>query len=881
MRALQSSSRETTPSLPVAMGLAEACSGRAPAWLVRALSTISMMWPLVVMARLCIFLALGDPAIGRWLLGDTLSVGAFLTVQFCLDMAIIVVPRVGSFQRLAPHIQLRWLVPFIFASASVYALLCSSVFAVAGSAASLLFAVVMPSVVAVSIFGAQRILGFVYCAATLSPFLFEMPDTLPLAVPVAGLAGLLLAAIMQVRADQDNLQHRQDNVMRGEQALELLTDFEEAGQGWFWETDRSGRVTYVSETLVARIGKTTQELLGQPFLALIGQDPSGKATEEQRTIGFHLSARTAFADLAVRAASQEECWWSLSGRPVVSEFGQFLGFRGSVADLTAMRKSQAEVARLARFDSLTGLANRVQMQAMLEQALGGSSGHQGDCTLFLLDLDRFKAVNDTMGHPVGDALLRQVAQRLTRAVGNVATVGRLGGDEFQIILPAIVDRGELAKLAERIIHGVSQPYVIEGTQVVIGVSVGIAVAPFDGIDRDTLTRNADLALYEAKDAGRGIWRFYAKEMHADAEDRRRLEQDLRHAISTGGLHVEYQPVVTTATEKISGFETLVRWTHPERGPISPSLFIPIAEEAGLISQIGEWVLRTACLDAVHWPEDTRVAVNVSPIQFANPIFPTLVMHTLAKSGISPDRLELEITEGVFLSEGTNTEAMFAQLKALGVRLALDDFGTGYSALHYLRTAPFDKIKIDQSFVRGAAIKGSRNGAIVKAIVSLAEALQMETTAEGAETIDELELIRSLGCSHVQGFVYGRPVANEVVMANFAEQGVYAEASGFKTSREKRRTMFRSIKLLHGANSYDARIRNISTGGAMVEGLADVPAGTVFQIAFSANFMVEARCRWSSGDRMGMEFAEPIELEQVNSEAPIKEVVSTGIRHRAA
>ena len=882
MRSLSiSSAREAKPSLLVAMGLSEPLSGRPPEWLIRALATISLMWPLVVVARISIFLALCDPAIASWWLASPLRAGAYVIPLLAVDLVIIALPRVGLFQRTAPHRQMRSLLPMIFGSALLYAMLCASIFASAGSGASLLFAIVMPMTVAVSIFGAQRILGVAYCAATMVPFLLEVPVALPVGVPIASFAGLMLAAIMQARADQANLQGRQQDLLRSEQALALLTDFEEAGQGWFWETDRAGRLTYVSDSLAAKLGRTAQDLRGQPFTTLIGSESGSKLDEGQRSVGFHLSARSAFADLAVRAASEEECWWSLTGRPVINEFDHFLGFRGSVADLTAMRKSQAEVTRLARFDSLTGLANRLQMQATIDQALAGHNGRHGNCTLFLLDLDRFKAVNDTMGHPAGDTLLRQVAQRLSRTVGNVGSVGRLGGDEFQVVLPALVDRAALARLAEKIIHAVSQPYIIEEAQVVIGVSVGIAIAPMDGVDRDTLTRNADLALYEAKDAGRGVWRFYAKEMHADAEDRRRLEQDLRHAISTGGLHVDYQPVVSTATERISGFETLVRWTHPERGPISPTLFIPVAEDAGLIAQIGEWVLRTACRDAVQWPEGTRVAVNVSPIQFANPAFPSLVMHALAGSGLSPERLELEITESVFLNEGADTDSIFAQLKGLGVRLALDDFGTGYSALHYLRTAPFDKIKIDQSFVRGAAIKGSRNGAIVKAIVSLAEALQMETTAEGAETLDELDLIRSLGCSHVQGFVYGRPASHEAFMRQFAEQGVYATPSGFRASREKRRTMLRSVRLVHGAHSYDGRIRNIASGGALIEGLSDVPEGTIFDIQFALGFSVEARCRWSSAERMGVEFVEPVALERINGEAALRDGATAVLRRKVA
>lgn len=857
---------EAVPSLLVAMGLTEPSSRRPPTWLVRALSTISMMWPLVIVARISIFFALAGSAVGLWLAQDIrLGVG-LLVLLFAVDGAIVVMPRLGVLQRRPPHIQLRWLMPLIFASAWLYAVLGRTIFSAgADMNGALLFAMVLPATVAVSIFGAQRIFGFIYCLATTVPFMLPLPEGLLPAAPFVGLVGLLLAAVMQARADQANLQNKQYNLMRGEQALALLTDFEEAEQGWFWETDRAGRLTYVSETLAAKLGKTAQDLIGGPVAVLIDQEIEGQAGSGQRTVGFHLSARASFADMPVRAASVEECWWSLSGRPVINEFEQFMGFRGSVADLTAMRRSQAEISRLARFDSLTGLANRAQMTMTLEQGIVGRAGRQGDCALLLLDLDRFKAVNDTMGHPAGDALLRQVAQRLQRAVGNVGTVGRLGGDEFQIVLPAMIDRTELGKLADTVIHSVSQPYTVDGAQLVIGVSIGIAIAPFDGTDADTLIRNADLALYDAKDAGRGVSRFYSQEMHADAEARRKLEQDLRHAMSTGGLHVEYQPIVSTATEKIGGFEALLRWEHPLRGAISPSVFIPIAEEAGLIAQIGEWVLRTACNDAVGWPEGTRVAVNVSPIQFRNPAFPSLVLHALAKSGLNAERLELEITETVFLDEGTDTDAMFAQLKGLGVRLVLDDFGTGYSALQYLRSAPFDKIKIDQSFVRGAAIKGSRNGAIVKAIVGLAEALSMETTAEGAETLDELELIRSLGCSHVQGYVYGLPTRNDAVIERFASHGIHATASGPKASREPRRTMLRSIRLIHGLNEYDGRIRNISSGGAQIEGLTDVPVGTPFRIVFSSSYAANALCRWSSGDRMGVEFDTPIQIELARSE----------------
>ncbi|MET0250016.1 MAG: EAL domain-containing protein, partial [Sphingobium sp.] len=580
------------------------------------------------------------------------------------------------------------------------------------------------------------------------------------------------------------------------------------------------------------------------------------------------SARTGFTDIPVRAAMPgEERWWSVSGQPAFNEYDQFQGFRGSGTDLTEMRRSQAEVTRLAQYDSLTGLANRVQMLRSLEQAVAGVRGQPGDCSLLMLDLDRFKSVNDTLGHPAGDALLRQVSQRLQRVVGEQGLVGRQGGDEFKVLLPGRHDPAQLTMLAQAIIASLAQPYMIEGTSVVIGVSIGISSCPQDGKTADALIRNADLALYAAKGDGRGVHRFYSSEMHADAEDRRRLEEDLREALAGNRLHLVYQPVVSSKTERITGYEALLRWNHPVRGPISPAVFIPIAEDTGLIGPIGDWVLRTACHDAAQWEDGIRVAVNVSPIQFANPALPATVMSALASAQLSAERLELEITESVFLNDDDGTDQMFARLKGVGVRLALDDFGTGYSSLGYLKKAPFDKIKIDQSFVRGAAIKGNRNSAIIKAIVSLAEALGMDTTAEGAETQDELALIRNLGCSHVQGYVYGRPQPAADVLERHRTCGTLAVPQGFRSSRPERKSMLRTVAIHHDNNVYTGRIRNISTTGALIEGLWNVPAGTLFSIELGEQHFINATSRWSRDDRTGVEFTAAIDLSTLRPAAP--------------
>ncbi len=675
---------------------------------------------------------------------------------------------------------------------------------------------------------------------------------------VGGATGLILA-INQARSAVSQSQVHSEREREQRRAEQLLHEYEQTGQGWFWETDRLGKVTYVSERIAALLGKGVGDLEGRPFTGLFMLEAQGQQSE--RTLVFHLNTRSSFQDLDVRAASaeQDERWWSISGRPVLDQFNNFMGFRGSGTDLTEKRRSQQHVTQLARFDSLTKLANRFQMAEWLEKILTSPRIETRACAVFLLDLDRFKQVNDTMGHPAGDALLKQVAERLGGTVGDRGRVGRLGGDEFQVVLHGAQQREGLAHLARRIIENLSQPYSIDGARVTIGASVGIALCPDDGTTSEALIRNADLALYAAKGNGRGRHHFYDEDLHSNARERQQLEEDLRDAIANGSLELHYQPQVRTTTERITGFEALLRWKHPIHGYLSPAKFIPVAEETGLVAQIGEWALRTACRDLAGWPEDVRVAVNVSPLQFANPALPAIVTSAIAAAGISPARLELEITESVFLGEDKSTESMFTALKSIGVRLALDDFGTGYSSLGYLKKAPFDKIKIDQSFVRGATVPGSRNGAIISSIVSLAEALGMETTAEGVETLDELDLVRVLGCSHVQGFIYARPITCEAATAKLSESLV-AVAQGPRSARAPRQTMLRKVVLEHGSHTYHGTIRNISLSGAMIEGLWNVPEGTVFGVHLAEGYVMMAKARWCKEDRIGVEFAQALDVD---------------------
>ncbi|HZC38456.1 MAG TPA: EAL domain-containing protein, partial [Sphingomicrobium sp.] len=572
-----------------------------------------------------------------------------------------------------------------------------------------------------------------------------------------------------------------------------------------------------------------------------------------------------------RAKTKTEVWWSISGRPVHNELGHFFGFRGFASDLTKMRQSEVELDRLARQDSLTGLANREALRRALDDALVGAVRRKHRCSVFLLDLDRFKAVNDTLGHPAGDTLLRLVALRLTDEVGELGQVGRLGGDEFQVVLPSMSSEPDLKKLAQGIIDSLSRPYTISGTAVSIGASVGIVTSDYDDRTSDDLMRDADLALYAAKAAGKGCYRFFAPEMHEAARVRQLMESDLRIALERGQLWLAYQPCVDASSEDVTGFEALIRWDHPEHGPVSPAEFIPLAEEIGLINEIGEWVLRTACAEAAKWPSNVSVAVNLSPIQFKSPALPTMVRMILGETDLPAKRLELEITEGVFLSNDEHVHEMIGALKAIGVKLALDDFGTGYSSLSYLQRVPFDKIKIDRSFVTGASDPEGRNAALIRAMVGLASDLHMQTTAEGVETHEELALVRSLGCSLVQGYIFGKPMPPEEAR-ELAVKGSAALPEQLPP-REPRMRIIRATLLHYQGRVLGARLRNISSGGALVESREEVPVGAEVQLDFAAGGLIDAIVRWTKGTQFGCQFKEKFDLKLLQPAKPTTQSAS--------
>lgn len=430
-------------------------------------------------------------------------------------------------------------------------------------------------------------------------------------------------------------------------------------------------------------------------------------------------------------------------------------------DVTEKRNSEKQIAFLAHHDALTGLANRVQLREHIDKTLENVR-RGGTASVLCLDLDNFKIINDTLGHSVGDALLCAVSKRVRDLVRDRDLVSRTGGDEFSIVQFGTERPMEAsAALATRIVEALGAPFELGDHHVVIGASVGIAIAPDDGDSADQLLKNADMALYRSKEEGRGRFHFFEPEMDIKAQTRRVLELDLRNAVAAGEFEVFYQPIVNLAENRITGFEALLRWNHPTRGRVAPNDFIPLAEETGLIGPIGEWVIRQACAEAKRWPADTRVAVNVSPVQFRNKTLVLAVVSALAASGLRPDLLELEITETVLMNNNEATLAALHQLRAAGVRISMDDFGTGYSSLSYLRSFPFDKIKIDQSFVRDLAERPD-SIAIIRAVAGLGQSFGMTTTAEGVETQEQLDQMRAEGCSEVQGYFYSRPVpASEI------------------------------------------------------------------------------------------------------------------------
>ena len=514
------------------------------------------------------------------------------------------------------------------------------------------------------------------------------------------------------------------------------------------------RFVLVNRAAEEMLGYSREELLGRSAAEVFSAEEAAAIAAQDRDVLASGQVQV-IAEEQVKRKTGEERRFSTRKLSVADETGAARWILCVSEDITERKADQARIEKLAHYDPLTGLANRVLFQRQLEAGLESARRGGGQAAVFCIDLDHFKSVNDTLGHGSGDALLAAVAERLRNCVRAEDAVARLGGDEFALFQADTRGVDDTRKLATRIVEILSQPYEIEGQQAVIGASVGYAVHPADGGTPGELLQRADMALYRAKAGGRGRWRAFAPEMDAELQARRRLEVALRRALTRGELVLHYQPLMALAGDRIVGCEALVRWNHPERGLVPPGEFIALAEEIGLIRPLGEWVLRAACEAAARWPEEMTLAVNVSPVQFGDRRLPRMVAQALAASGLPAHRLELEITEGVLLKENAGNLKTLHALKSLGCRIALDDFGTGYSSLSYLRSFPFDKIKIDRSFVSGLP-DDSGSTAIITTVTSLARSLGMTTTAEGVETVEQLEALRVMGCDQAQGFLISRP-----------------------------------------------------------------------------------------------------------------------------
>jgi diguanylate cyclase (GGDEF)-like protein len=551
----------------------------------------------------------------------------------------------------------------------------------------------------------------------------------------------------------------------------LLREFENSDADWLWQTN--GQLTFqnVSARFARAIGREVDELEGAPFVDLLKLVPRSDQSVRRAVAAIEaaIGRREPINDIVVPLGVGDDFKnIELSARPTFSKQGRFIGYHGVGSDVTESRLAADRIAHMARHDALTGLPNRLQLLDNLADALATTKARGEECAVLLVDLDRFKTINDSLGHVAGDHLLQQVARCFETVISDDMTAGRLGGDEFAIVVPCVESRDELEQLCLALVGALQGPFLYRDQRLFVGASIGAAIGPADGDSVEELIRNADLALYRAKAGSGNDVRFYEPSFHARAEERRRIELALHSAVDAGEFTLNYQPVVDAGTLKIRSFEALLRWHNAELGQIPPDKFIPIAEETGMLGRIGEWVLRTACREAATWPSEISIAVNVSPRQLRDPGFIVTLVSALTQAGLEPHRLELEVTETVFLELTSATQKALQQIQSLGVRLAMDDFGTGYSSLGYLRKADFDTLKIDRSFVSTISASNPESTAIIRAVVALAGSLGMKTVAEGVSTDEQLQLVRALGCDRIQGYIFSRPVSGSTVKAMLGE-----------------------------------------------------------------------------------------------------------------
>jgi diguanylate cyclase (GGDEF)-like protein len=606
----------------------------------------------------------------------------------------------------------------------------------------------------------------VIATTTIAAALADWREQTRLLITAAGLTALVIVVILSLIVRQ-LLRMHQSSRKRLDTALNNMTQ---------------GLMLYDAASRIVLFNRRYVEMYGLSLDVIRPGRLFRDVMKHRKATGSFEGDPEAFCSAVLRNVAQKKLTHTIletkAGRSV-QIVNQPLPDGGWVAtheDITDLRRSEEQIKHLGHYDALTDLPNRVLFREQLDREFKRTKRGEQFALLYI-DVDEFKGINDSLGHPVGDDFLKSLARRLEDCVRETDFVARLGGDEFAIIQTAVGNLSDVQALVAKIHEAIRQPYECLGHHVMTDASIGIAMAPADGSDIDQLIKNADLAMYGAKAAGRRTSRFFEPQMDAKARARRALELDLRQAMDSESFELHYQPLVDLDSNEVTGCEALLRWRHPERGMISPVEFIPVAEDTGMIVELGEWVLRTACAEAATWPDQVRLAVNVSPVQFRSQTLALTVAAALAASGLAANRLELEITEAVLIRDDEAALEMLHQLRAIGVRIALDDFGTGYSSLSYLQRFPFDKIKIDRSFINDIG-EGDASSSIVQAVVNIAAARNMTTTAEGVETQQQLDLLRGLGCTQMQGYLFSaaRPAGEIQAFFRSPDQIVQAAAS---------------------------------------------------------------------------------------------------------
>jgi len=585
----------------------------------------------------------------------------------------------------------------------------------------------------------------------------------PEVVALIGFYGIVLSGTVLVNAKtvMENISNALSLEKQNQVVGLLLNDFEENASDWLWEVDQRGRLRHAPLRLAQSLGVSVRDLLGKPFLQLLEQmAPDNPSAQQKHANLLHaMEAGLPVRDIVIPVNIKGEVrWWSLTAKPLMHPKKGVIGWRGVGSDVTELYERDAELMRLANVDSLTGLSNRHRFHQVLTGNFPAPNVIN-PCTLFLIDLDNFKHVNDLLGHITGDALLCEIGRRLQTLTTPMMLLARLGGDEFALLVPEDLPHEKAEAFAERLQTAIAHPHVIDEHSIEIYASIGVASAPSDANNATDLLKACDLALYAAKAAGRHTLRFYDPHMDTAVRQRLSLLADLKVALEQQQFVLHYQPQIDLTTQTLIGFEALVRWQHPERGLVPPMQFIPVAEDSGLIIQLGQWVLAQACKEAVNWPTNLRVAVNISAVEFERSNLRESVEQALTQSQLPAERLEIELTESVLMQDSDVTLSVLHGLRQAGVRLSLDDFGTGFSSLSYLRRFPLDQLKIDRSFVTplGAGTDDISALAVVKAIHGLAQALNLEVLAEGVETGEQLDLLSQLGCVLAQGYRFARPL----------------------------------------------------------------------------------------------------------------------------